>query len=465
MKEDKTFIAESKAKANPETFGVKYGIDMSRADQENNLKFLNECLAQCGEIEITGDIEIYGSAKVRSGHRISGQSRSTCSIRGKHPTAPTIIDNTVGKTPNQSNNSRDVVIRHLKVESEHSHCFHVTPYQWTWDSCRFSCAKSAIKFYDGGYQVENYIINNYFIHCGRGIDSFLEKNASGDYIQRTFKATDQYVLNNVFFRAGEIDSAIKMFIPSGSRFDGNHYYGGAAAEFVYFSGGSNVRVANEYFENMKNARMRINFGAPHSEYNIVGCSFFGGNGSQRDHNGNQSHLVTLSFNPDNYCSATFVGNSFSGASSKIPVFGLLNGRYSNLGGANVQFDKSNLINSPNYSKAVALDTGDNETRNVIQSNHPNFIIMSSDGKTDFTKGDGSEYIFTYSGVAEKEVKLPASPRWSKNKPLIIRNMSGTTTLKLAQGRVFGMKEIPTGCSASIMQKPDEPNSYLCVKLS
>ncbi|MCG9758242.1 hypothetical protein L1D50_03915 [Pseudoalteromonas sp. Isolate6] len=45
MKEDKTFIAESKAKANPETFGVKYGIDMSRADQENNLKFLNECLA------------------------------------------------------------------------------------------------------------------------------------------------------------------------------------------------------------------------------------------------------------------------------------------------------------------------------------------------------------------------------------------------------------------------------------
>ena len=449
--------------ANPKDYGVKYGLGFSQSQREENSGKINEMI-QSGvlDVRITGDCEIYDPLVVASGMRVAGITKQVGSLRGFHPSKATIEDDTLDKPDSQNNNSRNVVIEHLKIQSENSHCINATTYQWRLERNRLTCPNGAgVKHHTGGYCVESEYISNEFNDCGNGIDG----NDSG------FRSpTDMYLKDNIFNAAGKLDHAVKLRNSSGTKLDGNHYYQGAAKEFVLFNGGINVRNISEYYESMGNARVSVVGGNP-SSIGFIGCDIWGGTGGGVDWNGDAEHLIKMSFSAFNNGRFTFSANKFLAGSNNVPIFGLTNGNYDAIGGVQVSFDKSNVLGGV-YKLSELLANGSAQTANMIQSDHVEFIHRNTTEETPLiAKGGFSEYWYEYSsGGLVRVISLPTnSTAWCANKPLRFVNYAEDTTVQFSAGSIninfLGAADatIRPYDKCTIMQDPSDPSSYLIVK--
>jgi hypothetical protein len=432
--------------ANPQDYGVIYGTGMSSPDRVNNTLYLQACIDDAKTIVVTGPIETEGQVKLRNGRFLRGSTALESTIHGFHASEPTISDFTITAPDDQNNNLWNVTVQELIIKSENSNAFHITPYQCLIQRCRITAPLGAgILFHDGGYQVENKIVNNYFNKCLIGI------SAPGGFRN----ATDEYIVDNYIFSDGVMESGINIFSSSGSLFRGNHFYGAASKEYLVLVGGINVSILDNYFEGMDNPRMRLEHGNPGS-YSVVGNKFWLGQAFQLDYNGDDSTIIAVKFNLFNSGKSTFSGNVFEGGGvgGSIPVFNVLNGDYGDTALNQIMFDKSNMLNG-SYTLAIKGASGSATHTWMIQSDHIEFNTYTSVNDESYQNLSASYVTVQNTGSATSFSTLPNSTPWLRNKQMIINNTATTTSINFSAGggtTVTGLNPVPPGTKVSVTER-------------
>jgi hypothetical protein len=306
-------------------------------------------------------------------------------------------------------------------------CVSATFYQASFRGNTFEAQNGyGVKLLGTAYCVENEIRENYFYQCKYGIHAD----------NGTFDNTDAFVVDNYFYGNGYQTNSIYWYLPSGTTFRGNHFYGGADRYFMELVGGSNVSVSDSYFETDDNPRVNLTSGNPGS-YTFTGNKFSGGSGSTTDFNGDQSTLFSVSFNLFNPGKVTFSGNIFEGGTNSLPVFNLLNGGYDSTSNIAIQFNSDNVLNG-SYALAISGASGSNTDKRIVVSDHVRFNYFSTDQSTSPSSVAGSEFFQEDSGFATGFPVLPNDKNWLNNKKLRINNISTAQTMQFSTGATGGI---------------------------
>ncbi|AUR86555.1 coil containing protein [Vibrio phage 1.086.O._10N.222.51.F8] len=439
--------------ANPLDFGIKYGTGKGQSEREDNTGNLQIAFDNCDSLEWAGITETYGQLVVRSSQKLSSKNSANSGIRGFHPTEATITDGTINQPDDINNNTSGVILENIQIQSANSDAIHVTPFKWQLNHSRIQAPNGkGFRYHAGGCQVENRFLSTEFKNCGEGI-----YNGGGAY-----SATDQFIESCVFENAGILGHAVNMRLPSGLTHKDNHYFGGALYEFVKFTGGINCNSTDNYYEQMDNPRMWLDGGNPQSWK--INDKFWGGNGLNTDYNGDQSSLIRLTVQPFSRMGMVF-NSIFDSGTNECPIFSLVDANdSSSLGGVEVQFGKNNVL-SGSYSKfnqtVSPLGCG-----NIIQSDHPSLIqrvdqadaVVTNPNLFRFT---GSRYVLYGTGTSTvNSAGMPSSPRWCRDKPLVITNASAANFVLNSPITINGIQTILPGMTVSVMQHPININEYL-----
>lgn len=405
-------------------YGVVYGSGLSQELREANTLALQAAYDATDNLVYTGIVETYGSVELRNHSSHRGFSKHITGISGFHPTEPTLTDATIDRPDSQTNNLWSVTMNTMFVRSASTDCFYITPYQCKWEGCRFTAPLgNCFTIHDGGYQVENKWVDNYF-------DTFVK----GIYAPGGFRyLTDAYTKDNYFYSGtAACETQIEITGASGGLFDGDHFYGSCSMEFVRLSQFINMRLTNAYFEAAPtSSRLYLGGGNPLSG-SITNCSFWGGNGNTIDHRGDQSSLITLNLSDGVPTSLSFTGNTFEGGVNQVPVFNTLKGVSNSTSGYNIIFGKDNVLNG-SYVKAVKGASGSATQTWFIESDHPQLEVESTTQNENYFNLDASYIIQGNTGFATSFPSLTANTQWLLNKELKIENRSTTTTLSFSTG--------------------------------
>lgn len=453
------------ATLNPRTLGATDGIGVDDADsivmRTANSALLNFAFDKYKYAGIKTDIIIrtYGSITVYDGQTVQGVNRSTCGIIGYHPTEATFIDETLDTT--EGLNTNDMLFEDLSLQSLLSDkVFHITPYKCMFRNNSFRCPfGAAFDIHDGGYQVENTWQSNNFNACLTGIVA----------LGGVYDPTDNFILNNYFYADNVSDYHVRMSNASGTLLQGNHYYGGCNYEFVRLSAVLNTRFVGEYFEgnihntlNIQNARVSIIGGNPNS-VTFSGCDFWKGDGGEVDHEGDKSCLIKASFSLYNPFSLSMTSCNFDGGSGSVPIFGFTNGTPADSSQYYMSFNSSNIVRGT-YDLFEKF-TGSSLAGNVVQTDHPYFNSVVDTQNGDYINPRGEIYSVD-TGSATSFPALPANLAWLNNKPVIINNVSTTTSLQFSVGSSYtigGINPVPPETRVKIIQDPTGINDILIAK--
>ena len=412
---------------NPASYGAVYGT-VNDAQRVLNTAALQQCIDASEQIVFTGLLEKNGSNTLVSNREFVGIARQFGVV--DYSNDPCFIDATLTASDEQGNNTRDVSFYNMYVRSINSNCFHMTPYQCSWERCFFRANNGyCFKIHDGGYQVENRWVDNYFF------DFIIAVEASENGDSRFRKLTDSFFKDNYYYTNANSGSQIALDIygGSGSLIDGDHYYGDYSVNMVR-TFGINVRIVNCYFESMVEPRLYLQAGNP-SSVTVSNCAFWGGNGAVLNEDGDPSGLIEVRYSAFNRTHVTFSGNVFEAGSNEVPVFLVRNSNDEDSQYHKVSFDKSNILNG-SYSKAAISVTGTATNTWSIQSDHVEFwqYFIADDVNPSFA--NCSEIFIEDSANAIEYALLPTRSMWLGDKEIIINNIGTSTTLSL-QSRAAG----------------------------
>lgn len=416
------------AAGDPVYYGAVYGT-VDDTQKAANSVALQACIDNNNVVTFTGLLEKIGSNTLRSNMEFKGYSRST-GVIDYSPSSPCFIDSTLTAPNAQGNNTVDVVFDGVHVRSINDNCFHMTPYQCKWSSCFFRADNGTVfKIHDGGYQVENKWEDNYFF------DFIIAVEASEGGDSRFRKMTDAFFKDNYYYDNANPNTeyALDIYGGSGGLIDGDHYYGDYLVNMVR-TGGINLRIVNCYFEAMTQPRLYLQGGNP-SGVTVSNCTFWRGDGSATNLNGDVAGLIEVRYSAFNRSMVTFSGNVFEGGTNAAPIFIIKNGDDDNSTFHKVSFDKSNILNG-SYSKATISVTGDATNTWSIQSDHNELWEY-------FTADDANPWEKNCSEImvedSENDIEYALLPTWSNwlgNKEVII-NMIGENTILSLQNRAAG----------------------------
>lgn len=412
---------------NPASYGAVYGT-VNDAQRILNTQALQECIDSNQQIVFTGLLEKNGSNTLRSSLELIGVSRTYGVV--DYSAEPCFIDDTLTAPNEQGNNINNVSFYNMHVRSINSNCFHITPYQCTWKHCFFRANNGTVfKIHDGGYQVENKWVDNYFF------DFIIAVEASEGGDSRFRKMTDAFFKDNYYYDNANASTeyALDIYGGSGGLIDGDHYYGDYLVNMVR-TGGINLRIVNCYFEAMTQPRLYLQAGNP-SGVTVSNCTFWRGDGNETNLNGDAAGLVEVRYSPFNRSVVTFSGNVFEGGTNAVPIFIVKNGDDDNSTFHKVSFDKSNILNG-SYSKATISVTGDATNTWSIQSDHNElWEYFAADNANPWEK-NCSEMMVEDSVDEIVYALLPTRSNWLGNKEVII-NMVGESTILSLQNRAAG----------------------------
>ena len=412
---------------NPAYYGAIYGT-VDDTQRLLNTAALQQCIDANDQIVFTGLLEKSGSNTLRSQREFVGTSRKFGVV--DYSNAPCFIDETLTAANAQGNNVHNVSFYNAHVRSINNNAFHITPYQCKWESCFFRADNGTVfKIHDGGYQVENKWVDNYFF------DFIIAVEASEGGDSRFRKMTDAFFKDNYYYDNANdaTEYALDIYGGSGGLIDGDHYYGDYLVNMVR-TGGINLRIVNCYFEAMTQPRLYLQGGNP-SGVTVSNCTFWRGDGAATNLNGDIAGLIEIRYSAFNRSVVTFSGNVFESGTNAAPIFIIKNGDDDNSTFHKVSFDKSNILNG-SYSKATISVTGDATNTWSIQSNHNElWEYFTADDANPWEK-NCSEMLVEDSDEEIVYALLPSWSNWLGNKEIII-NMVGESTILSLQNRADG----------------------------
>jgi len=325
-------------------------------------------------------------------------------------------------------------------------CLKATFYQGEVKSCQFE-AQDGFGIYLTGTAVcvENRISENYFYYCKQAIYSPNDTN----------KNTDAYVVDNLFYGTGSVQSHIYWYNASGGLFRGNHFYGACGRYFMEMVLGENITISENYFESINNPRIYIQHGNP-GAYVISGNKFWYGDGSLTDFNGNKSSLIELNLTAFVSNRTIITGNLFNGGINSLDII-RTNAAYGTNGFSStvITLDASNSVRGSYLigTNTFRVNSGIADLFNTIST------ASQALGQS------GSIDRYTYTGATTDTVTLPNSAANSSldNKTLWFYNDTTTTTATISVASTYiGSKRIYPGSAVQLVNKS---GTWYATKLS
>lgn len=228
------------------------------------------------------------------------------SIRNINPTATNALVGAATKLPpGQSNYDSDARIYNSTIWSNNGHAIFMRARQADFNDCTLVSPNGrGISLSGDALSTGNKVRNSYFAGCMWGI--YAEEGLN--------KPTDMHIIDNRFWQgSGVTESSVVAHIllegSSGTRLDGNHYFGDVSDHFVRIgSGGSSFRMSNEYFErNVTGNRAIYIAGGNGATYSFSNLSFWCAGG-------NTNPLITINRNAE--CEMSFDSCKFYDCSNR-----------------------------------------------------------------------------------------------------------------------------------------------------
>lgn len=433
-----------------------------------NSLLMNFITANYDNIFIDLPIRCYGAITIRENQTIDNMNRQS-GILGYHPTEDTLIDDTLDSPNTERLSTQNFVYKNGQLTNQvgTGSAIHATLLNANIENNLIAAYFGrGIQLHDAGYSVENYIQKNTFFACAlAGIEGF------GGYED----PTDQYILHNVFF-SGEVgaqysDYAIRLSNCSGSLFEGNHYYGGNRKEYVRITAADNTRFIGEYFEGNTpnvgtddNARLVIIGGNPNS-ITFNGCTFWKGDGTKTDHDGDPSCLVKIQISDGNRYILSFSGNEFNLGSNSLPIFGFINGTKATTSNTEILLDKSNVIGG-SYSVLKRLSGSSTVAGNIVTTDCERFYAYTASNVANYQDQIGGEVYSNTTSNATSFPILPSDTGWIQRKPLFISNISAVNSISFSAGggnTVGGLNPVPPNTRVKIVADPEGASTYRIIK--